>query len=320
MITTYQKKNSQMSATQSLDLSDTTLSWVDLCDMTEEEERRVENAYSIAIPSKQKMQQIEVSKRFYHENNAIYIVTSLINPNTEAIYNHSVTFILHKNKLITVRYSNELPSFRMFKQKIETYPEKFNSAQDLLLEILGIIVERHADILKHVRHQISSLNQLVFLSTDPTTKINYEEIVKTIGRQNGIITKAEASVQTFIRAINFCLNALEFSVKKEANLRLRIMLDDYQSIREKIKFLSEETNFLLDASLGMIGIEHSRIVKLVSIVSLVFLPPTLIASIYGMNFTFMPELHKAFAYPLVLVLMIISSILPYAICRKKNWL
>ncbi len=318
MITTYHKQNAQISATKSADLSDATLLWVDLCDMTEEEERLVENAYSIGIPSRKEMQQIEVSKRLYHENNTVYIVTALINPNEDAIHNHSVTFVLHKNKLITVRYSNELPSFRMLKQKIETHPEKFTSAQDLLLAILGIIVERHADILQHVRHQISSLNQLVFLSVDSSTKINYEDTIKTIGKQNGIITKVEASVLTFVRAINFCLNILECS--KEDTIKLRIMLDDYQSINEKSKFLSEETNFLLDASLGMIGIEHSRIVKLVSIVSLVFLPPTLIASIYGMNFAFMPELREIFAYPIVLVLMVISSILPYAICRKKNWL
>ncbi len=206
----------------------------------------------------------------------------------------------------------------MFKQKIESDPEKFNSAQDLLLEILGIIVERHADILQHVRHQISSLNQLVFLSVDSITKINYEETIKTIGKQNGTITKVEASVLTFIRAINFCLNILECS--KEDTVKLRIMLDDYQSINEKSKFLSEETNFLLNASLGMIGIEHSQIVKLVSIVSLVFLPPTLIASIYGMNFAFMPELREMFGYPIALILMVISAILPYTICRKKNWL
>lgn len=318
MITTYHKQNSQISGTKDIDLSDAALLWIDLCDISEEEVRLVENTYSIEIPSKKKMQQIEVSKRLYHENDAIYIVTALVNPNEEAIHNHSVTFILHKNKLITVRYSNELPSFRMFKQKIETHPEKFNSAQDLLLEILGIIVERHADILQHVRHQISSLNQLVFLSVDSSTKINYEETIKTIGKQNGTLTKVEASVLTFIRAINFCLNILECS--KEDNIKLRIMLDDYQSINEKSKFLSEETNFLLSASLGMIGIEHSQIVKLVSIVSLVFLPPTLIASVYGMNFEFMPELREIFGYPVALMLMIISAILPYMICRKKNWL
>ncbi len=109
MITTYHKHNSQISATKNTDLSDTTLLWVDLCEISEEEGILVENTYSIEIPNKKKTQQIEVSKRLYTENDAVYIVTALVNPNEEAIHNHSVTFILYKNKLITVRYSNELP-------------------------------------------------------------------------------------------------------------------------------------------------------------------------------------------------------------------
>ncbi|MEA0971089.1 CorA-like metal transporter C-terminal domain protein [Candidatus Megaera venefica] len=122
------------------------------------------------------------------------------------------------------------------------------------------------------------------------------------------------------RVINYSQQSNKFAKNEPQILRLATMLADLNSIAEHANFLSGSITFLLEALLGIIQLEQSNIVKLVSIVSLIFLPPTLIASIYGMNFEIMPELKQWLGYPITLLIMLISGWLPYKICKKKKWL
>ena len=189
------------------------------------------------------------------------------------------------------------------------------------MELLSIIIELLANSLQDVRHNIDKLNREIFL-LDPAfkEKTDYAEILKKLGQQENFLSKTEESILSISRAINYSQQSNKFAKNKSQIIRLATILADLNSISENANFLSGSITFLLDALLGIIQLEQNNIVKLVSIVSLIFLPPTLIASIYGMNFEIMPELKQWLGYPLTLLAMLISGWLPYKICKKKKWL
>jgi magnesium transporter len=289
--------------------------------MSREEEKLIENFLGIDIPSKEEMEQIEVSRRLYVENDATYFIMSLINHNITSIINHSVTFIIFNNVLITVRYNEELKFFNSFGPKLVKNQNNYIEAKEIFLELLTIIIEILADILQDVRQNIDKLNREIFLTdTSVEEKTNYAEVLKKIGQQGNFLSKTEESILSINRVINYSQQSNQFAKNEPQILRLATMLADLNSIAEHANFLSGSITFLLEALLGIIQLEQSNIVKLVSIVSLIFLPPTLIASIYGMNFEIMPELKQWLGYPITLLIMLISGWLPYKICKKKKWL
>lgn len=320
MVITYLNQNNKIERSAEVILDSSTL-WIDLVNMTREEEKLIENFLGIDIPSKEEMEQIEVSRRLYVENNATYLIMSLINHNLTSIINHSVTFILFNNILITVRYNEELKPFNSFGPRLMKDQNKYVEAKEIFLELLTITIEILADILQDVTQNIDKLNRDIFLTDSSSDeKPNHAEILKKIGQQGNFLSKTEESILSISRAINYSQQSNKFAKNEPQILRLDTILADLNSIAEHAKFLSESTIFLLDALLGIIQLEQNNIVKLVSIVSLVFLPPTLIASIYGMNFEIMPELKQWAGYPLTLLVMLIAGWLPYKICKKKKWL
>ena len=320
MIITYLNQNNKIERSTEVILDSSTL-WIDLVNMSREEEKLIENFLGIDIPSKEEMEQIEVSRRLYVENDATYFIMSLINHNLTSIINHSVTFILSNNVLITVRYNEELKSFNSFGPKLVKNQNNYIEAKEIFLELLTIIIEILADILQDVRQNIDKLNREIFLTdTSAEEKTDYAEVLKKIGQQGNFLSKTEESILSINRVINYSQQSNKFAKNEPQILRLATMLADLNSIAEHANFLSGSTTFLLDALLGIIQLEQSNIVKLVSIVSLIFLPPTLIASIYGMNFEIMPELKQWLGYPITLLIMLISGWLPYKICKKKKWL
>lgn len=320
MIITYLNQNNKIERSTEVILDPSTL-WIDLVNMSREEEKLIENFLGIDIPSKEEMEQIEVSRRLYVENDATYFIMSLINHNITSIINHSVTFILFNNLLITVRYNEELKSFNSFGQKLVKNQNNYIEAKEIFLELLTIIIEILADILQDVRQNIDKLNREIFLTdTSAEEKTNYAEVLKKIGQQGNFLSKTEESILSINRVINYSQQSNKFAKNEPQILRLATMLADLNSIAEHANFLSGSITFLLEALLGIIQLEQSNIVKLVSIVSLIFLPPTLIASIYGMNFEIMPELKQWLGYPITLLIMLISGWLPYKICKKKKWL
>ena len=320
MIITYLNQNNKIERSTEVILDSSTL-WIDLVNMSREEEKLIENFLGIDIPSKEEMEQIEVSRRLYVENDATYFIISLINHNITSIINHSVTFILFNNLLITVRYNEELKSFNSFGPKLVKNKNNYFESKEIFLELLTIIIEILADILQDVRQNIDKLNREIFLTdTSAEEKTDYAEVLKKIGQQGNFLSKTEESILSINRVINYSQQSNKFAKNEPQILRLATMLADLNSIAEHANFLSGSTTFLLDALLGIIQLEQSNIVKLVSIVSLIFLPPTLIASIYGMNFEIMPELKQWLGYPITLLIMLISGWLPYKICKKKKWL
>ena len=220
MIITYLNQNNKIERSTEVILDSSTL-WIDLVNMSREEEKLIENFLGIDIPSKEEMEQIEVSRRLYVENDATYFIMSLINHNITSIINHSVTFILFNNVLITVRYNEELKSFNSFGQKLVKNQNNYIEAKEILLELLTIIIEILADILQDVRQNIDKLNREIFLTdTSAEEKTNYAEVLKKIGQQGNFLSKTEESILSISRAINYSQQSNKFAKNESQILRL----------------------------------------------------------------------------------------------------
>ena len=300
--------------------------WVDALAPTPAEIALVEAGLNLHLPTHDEMREIEPSNRLYVENGAIFMTATVIvradEPNPS---NDVITFILTKGALVTVRYY-ESKAIPMFAQRLVRQPKA--QCEDALLGLLEALVNRIADVLEKLSVDLDAVSRLIFEERAGTTKRRAGErrdlqvVLKMLGRDEDLGSTARESLMGLIRMVRFLLNltdeeALRFG--KERRARLKTLTRDIESLNEYVAFELQKVLFLLDATLGMISIEQNRVIKLFSVVAVVFLPPTLIASIYGMNFDLMPELKWAVGYPGALVAMVLSAVLPYWYFKNKGW-
>lgn len=296
--------------------------WIDLPNMTKEEEAYVEQLLGLSIPSREEMHEIEVSSRLYHRNGAAYMTASLMTrSDTLEPEIHAVTFIVTDQTLVTIRYCHPRP-FQDFTALVESLPASEHSAAALFGSLTDSIIDRLADILERAGHNLDAMTRHIFRSQNhsKTVKTDYQEILEKIGREGDLISSIRESLVTLNRMIAYALQSPVLRGQEEAAAHLSILGKDVTALSDHAGFLSGKLTFLLDATLGMLSIEQSNIIKIFSVVAVVFLPPTLIASIYGMNFDLMPELRWPLGYPLVLLLMALSSWLPYQYFKHRKWL
>ena len=293
--------------------------WIDLLSPTEEEVLEVEKRFGIEVPTREEMQEIELSSRLYDENGALFLTVSVLSqaasdaPQTEA-----VTFILVKKTLITLRYADPVP-FKTFIRRVKRTPSLASGCEAVLFGLLEQIVDRLADIMEQTALDLEGLSEKVFANAeDRGIDRDHREILRQIGRAGNLSGKAKDSLLNLHRLGLFLSTQSRF--KKDAKARLKIISRDIVSITEHANFIANKVTFLLDATLGMISLEQNNIIKIFSVAAAAFLPPTLIASIYGMNFKLMPELDWAFGYPLAIGLMILSAVLPLLYFKRKGWL
>lgn len=295
--------------------------WIDLLNPSKEEENLAENILGLDIPTREEMREIELSSRLYKENGAIFMTVTMVaksdseQPNTDA-----VTLILSGNKLVTIRYI-EPHSFASIISRIGKLSLTCN-AVDLLIEILDSSVDRLADILEKVSHGLDNYSQAIFRpeSNIPAEKPDYKHHLQAIAANGDLTTKVQESLITFNRLITFFGQIAYSDFDAQLQSRLTILAKDINSLSDYVNFLSTKVNFLLDATLGLVNIEQNNIIKIFSIAAVILLPPTLVASIYGMNFHHMPELSWQLGYPLAIILMIIAAWLPYKYFKIKKWL
>jgi magnesium transporter len=297
--------------------------WIDMLCPTKQEEKIVEEFFGLEIPTRIEMEEIEPSSRLYRESNALFMTASMIahsdspEPKVEA-----VTFILANQKLITLRYI-EPHSFKVFISQIKKRVPVQNDAEGLLVSLLEITTDRLADILEKVSNKFDEISHLIFHkngNSSGSNVINYKQLLQTIGSNCVLGTKTRDSLISFIRLLSFLEQKSKSKFNKEMESRLAIISKDLSALSDYAVYISTEVNFLLDATLGMINIEQNNIIKIFSVAAVIFLPPTLIASMYGMNFKHMPELGWNLGYPISLVLMVISAWLPYRYFKRKKWL
>ncbi len=329
MATAYLKTQEgvrSLQLTRIADLPSETI-WLDLLQPSPEDERLVESFLGIEVPSEQEIEEIEDSSRFYQKSTGIYLTVSLLTRlNGGQPSSTDVRFILTPDRLISVRYIESKP-FRIFSNRILHDREASESSDIIMERMLELVVDDLADILEETALSLDRLAHKVFFSSVPNEKTesdvestDLKEMITEIGRYGEFISEARLSVFNMNRLLIFLSHTGAKWWKPDARVRLQTLLRDIRSLTEHATFLANRVNFILDATLGMINIEQNKIIKIFSVAAVVFLPPTLIASVYGMNFKHLPELQWTFGYPLSICLMIMAAVLPYWYFKRRGWL
>ncbi len=293
--------------------------WIDLLSPDEEERRLVGGLIGAGVPTPAEQDEIEVSSRLYIEN-GVAVMTALLPAYTQTDRAEiaPVTFMLGANRLVTVRRHTPRP--------FETYPGRAgkaaipcHSAATALIGLLEDVIDRLADITEISGRKIDALSTRVF-EAESAGAGDLRAILKEIGRQDGRLAQLRDSLVTMERLLGF-LGAVIDTQKpgKDAKAMLKTQLRDVRTISEHAGYLMQKTGFLLDATLGLINVEQNAIIKIFSVVAVIFLPPTLVASIYGMNFHVMPELDWPLGYPFALLMMAISAAVPLIYFKRKGW-
>lgn len=294
--------------------------WVDLLEPTPQEERFVDEALGLDVPSEEEMQEIEVSSRLYQERNAIYMTaTVMIGADTDKPGRTPVTFVLVGHRLLTLRYAEPLP-FRVFASKARRHAVPSSAGEEVLAGLLDAIVDRVADILERVQSELDTLSSEIFGRQEPAPRQDFDELLRRVGRTYALTTQARESLVSIARLLSFIGRPGETKLRKPFERGFKTIARDVMALSDHASFLASNINFVLDATLGMINSEQNGIIKIFSVAAVVFLPPTLIASIYGMNFRSMPELDWPFGYPVAICLMVLSAILPYWYFKRRGWL
>ena len=300
--------------------------WIDLFNPTPDEEQQVERALGFGVPTADEMAEIETSSRLYVDNGAIVmtatLATGIITETPETV---PVSFVLGARHLVTVRYA-EIRSFDRFVAQLERTPGQCSAAPMALMGLIDAIVDRLADGLEHVDREVDQINRAAFRRANANARVRQQRrsnlalqaLLARLGAAQDGLSKARESVVSLTRALSF----LQFAAPKDAGLaaQIKTQVRDLASLADQASFIGSNLTFLLDATLGLISIEQNAVLKIVSVASLVFLPPTLVAGVYGMNFNHMPELEWVVGYPMALGIMLAAAVLPYAIFRWRGWL
>lgn len=301
--------------------------WIDLLHPTQEEEHLLESIVGVNVPTREEMAEIEDSSRFYESNGALYMTTAVVSGISEHRPSTAeITCVLTPKWLVTVRYADLLP-FRTFEARVQRGGCKRGSDQ-LFVGLLDAVVDRIADVLEAVQGQLDALSRDIFtehsgeLPRSRLPKTDLQQIVKHLGRSNSLLSKLNGSLLSVSRPLAYFRQGGNGNdwVSEEAKLGMKSVERDVRSLSDYLTRMSGEITFLLDATLGLINIEQNSIIKVFSIAAVLFLPPTLVGTVYGMNFQHMPELAWAAGYPLALVAMVVSAILPYLWFKYKGWL
>lgn len=308
--------------------------WVDILRPGKDEETAVERALGIDVPTIEEMSEIEVSSRLYTEEGATFMTAMMLShTDGDNVLLSPITFILKGELLVTVRYAEprSIDAFIARCQKGAAH-----TADGVVTGLLEGLIERIGDVLERTGHELDDLSDNIFVITQPQSANaaagvaakpekrkprNFQSVLEQIGRKGDLLSKVRESLVSFQRLLAFGAEiAASRKPGKEYEGRIRTLSRDVQSLSDHTTFLTQKINFLLDATLGMINIEQTGIIKIFSVAAVVFLPPTLIASIYGMNFTHMPELSWPYGYPMAIGLMILSAIVPYQFFKWRGWL
>jgi magnesium transporter len=293
--------------------------WIDMVSPTAAEIADVEQSLALEIPTRAEMEEIELSSRLYEENGALFMTAPVLHgAASDAPETTAVTFILTRAALVTLRYANPLP-LQAFTRRAERMPHLIASPEIVLLGLLEQIVDRLADIMEATTLNLESVSRNIFhKGKRKGASDDFEDMLRQLGHAGDLSTKAKESLLGLNRLLLFL--STQSRLKKEGKMRLKSLMRDIASITEHGNFIANKVTFLLDATLGLINIEQNNIVKIFTVASVAFLPPTLIASIYGMNFHVLPELDWEFGYPFAIFLMIMSAVLPFWYFRRRGWL
>lgn len=324
MITLYDATGNRLNKREGVaDLAPSTV-WIDLLNPTEAEETDIEKALALDVPTRAEMREIEASNRFYSESGAHFMTAFIVyvGADKENVATSNITFILAQNRLITVRYG-EPKAFTLYAERACRGLESCVSGPQVLAGVLETIIQRQADLIEKLQDGVETLAPQIFgqRSADRSQGRRLEVMLRSVGKQGDTTSRLLESATSIHRALTYFASVAR-ERKEDAKLLERIDTCDRDilSLAEQLRFVSSRSSFLLDATLGMISTEQNQIIKLFSVMAVMLMPPTLVASIYGMNFEFMPETKWEYGYPLALLAMVISAVIPFLYFRRKGWL
>ncbi len=300
--------------------------WLDLISPSEDEVKQVEKMLDVEVPSRAEMEEIELSARLYAENGALFMtLTALAKLDTDEPIKTPITFILKDQTLVTVRYAEPKPFLAYMNRAQRPKGAPHRSGEEIMLGLIEAMIDRTADALERIGNETDGLSRSIFKTAQAKTKANVkthdlENVISLIGHKAELLTMVQESLVSVARLTAYYAAADETNDDRESRHLVRLIQRDALSLGEHARALSARLGFLLDATLGAINLEQNQIIKIFSVAAVVFLPPTLVASVYGMNFAIMPELSWTFGYPWAIGLMALSALVPFLYFKRKGWL
>ncbi|MGY2053024.1 magnesium transporter CorA family protein [Methylobacterium sp. JK268] len=298
--------------------------WLDLVDPGETEIALAEQATGLDIPTRAALSEVERSSRLRRRRDALYLSTPMVSFRPGDLGLAPLGFVLTRERLVTIRFQ-PLPAFEAVKQR-QAEHDGPGSSVAVLAALMAELVDGLADSLETMSDALDALSTRVFHfdaqgqgSAPKCRDLALRKILGEIGRRGKALSKLRASLLGLDRIVPYVLGEAESWLEPEDRSHLETLRLDITSLEEFETRLSETVQFLLDAALGLINIEQNNTFRVLTVVSIVGIPPTLVASMYGMNFKHMPELDWAWGYPYGLTVIALSALLPALWFKLKGW-
>jgi magnesium transporter len=290
--------------------------WIDVVDPEEEELQWIKEAFGVSLPELEDLGDLEASARYFEaEDGHLHIRTDFILDDEENARNVRVAFVLTDNILFSI-HEQDLPVFRLVRLRARLRPGSVRNAKDVLLDLYSTDAEYSADALEEVYENLEEAGKRVL--SHNVTDTDAADVLETIAKEEDLNGRIRRNVMDTRRALSFLMRSKLLSDEQQEEARQ--ILRDIDSLENHTAFLFDKINFLMDATVGFININQNKIIKIFSVVSVALMPPTLLASIWGMNFEHMPELRSTVGYPFAIIMMLISALIPLIYFRKKGWM
>ena len=290
--------------------------WIDVVDPEEEELIWIKEAFGVLLPELDDLGDLEASARYFEADDGhLHIRTDFLLDEEETSRNVRVAFVLTKQVLFSI-HDEDLPVFRLVRLRARLRPGSVSNAKDVLLDLYSTDAEYSADALEEVYENLERAGTRVL--SDDINDADAAEVLETIATEEDTNGRIRRNVMDTRRALSFLRRSKLLSDEQQEEARQ--ILRDIDSLENHTAFLFDKINFLMDATVGFINLNQSKIIKIFSVVSVALMPPTLLASIWGMNYRYMPELDETWGYPMAITLMIVSAIIPLFYFHSKGWM
>ena len=290
--------------------------WIDVVDPEEEELIWIKEAFGVLLPELDDLGDLEASARYFEADDGhLHIRTDFLLDEEETSRNVRVAFVLTKQVLFSI-HDEDLPVFRLVRLRARLRPGSVSNAKDVLLDLYSTDAEYSADALEEVYENLEQAGKRVL--QDDINDADAEQVLETIAKEEDTNGRIRRNVMDTRRALSFLMRSKLLSDEQQEEARQ--ILRDIDSLENHTAFLFDKINFLMDATVGFINLNQSKIIKIFSVVSVALMPPTLLASIWGMNYRFMPELDLSWGYPMAIGVMIVSAIIPLWYFHHKGWM
>lgn len=289
--------------------------WLDLMEPETDERERLHQELSQSLATRPELEDIEASARFFEDEDGLHVHSLFFYQDAEDhAGNATVAFTIREGRLYTLR-ERELPAFRLYRMRARSQALIDGNAYEILLDLFETKIEQVADEIESIYSELEKLSLIIMEGKQGE---EYDQALSRLAGLEDIGWKARLCLMDTQRALSFLMRKARLPAEQLE--QAREVLRDIESLLPHNESLFQKVNFLMQAAMGFVNIEQNRIIKIFSVVSVVFLPPTLVASSYGMNFAFMPELQWAFGYPAAICLMVAAGLAPYLYFKRRKWL